>query len=399
MNCPGSMAFDQTDTGTTFADDGTTSHAFAQLCLANNRDAEFYLGAAHKVSGKDYVMDQERADFVQSYVDDVRRRALGGQLFIEVRVDLEEWLGEDQGGTADAVILQPEHELLIVEDLKYGMGEKVYAKYTDETGTVHPNPQAALYALGALRFAELFAPLKNVVLVIHQPRLNHVDEHTMTVAELLEFGDDARRAADVARSAMKIPVDSPSLNTFLDPDYKTCRWCKAKAICPALARKVADEVRMDFDTVQADPPPQAPHGAEQLAKAYLAVPLVRDWANAVESELTRMVSEGKEVIGPDGKPYKFVEGREGKRAWADAVAAEGLLVGQLADKAYKPREIITLPAADKLLNRKATKQLWQDVFVPLVKRGSASRVLALGSDPRPPYSGAAGADEFEELGE
>jgi hypothetical protein len=390
------MAFDQNDSGSTFADDGTASHAFAELCLANGRDADFYIGASHNAKGVDYLMDQERADYVQSYVDDVRSRALGGQLFTEVRVDLSKWLGEDQGGTADAVILQPERSLLIVEDLKYGMGEKVYAKYTDETGTVRPNPQAALYALGALDFASLFATVKNVLLVIHQPRLNHVDEYPMTVADLLEFGDDARVAVEVAREAMA----ADAIDEYLNPGEKTCRWCKAKAICPKLRAKIAADVKLDFDTFPVDPPPQAPIVSDQLAQSYQALPLIRDWCNAVESALTKLVADGKEVLGPDGKPYKFVEGREGKRAWADPKAAEALLLGQLPpDKAYKPAEIITAPAAAKLLDRKATKQLWADVFAPLVKRGSAARVLALGSDPRPPYTGAAGADEFEELGE
>ena len=77
--CPGSMAFaeNQAEGGTSkFADGGTASHHWAALCLQQEKDAEFFLGAQLEYSTGIYEMDETRASFVQQYLDDVRRRAI-----------------------------------------------------------------------------------------------------------------------------------------------------------------------------------------------------------------------------------------------------------------------------------------------------------------------------------
>jgi hypothetical protein len=378
------MAFAENQTegeSSTFADDGTASHHWAALCLDQKRDAEFFISAQLEYSSKIYEMDETRASFIQQYLDDVRRRAIGGSLYVEYGVQIPE-LGEDQGGTADALIHLNNH--LIVEDLKYGTGEKVYAK---------DNPQLMLYLLGALHdMALLGEKIEKFTGVICQPRLGHIDEHTWTLAELQDFGRKAQLAAEHAGRAM---VEfNPAL---LSPGEKQCRWCRAKAACPTLAKFVANEVRCDFETIEAGAAPTAPADHVILARAKLAVPLVRDWCNAVDSKVAELVTAGEKVIGPDGLPYKFVQGEEGKRAWTDETAAEQALLGQLPpEKAYAPRKVITAPQAAKLLDKKRTAQLWEDIFKPLIKRASGKPLLALGSDPRMPFSGAADSSEFEE---
>jgi hypothetical protein len=181
----------------------------------------------------------------------------------------------------------------------------------------------------------------------------------------------------------------------LNPGTKQCRWCRAKTKCPALAEFVQKEVACDFDTVQAEAAPIAPRDTSKLATALLAVPLIEDWCRAVRSEVARLVGEGTEIIGPDNKPYKFVEGEEGKRKWTDELAAEAALLGVLGQKAYSAPKILTAPAAAKLFDKKSTKATWTDVFKPLIDRDKGKPMLALGSDPRPPYSGAASAEDFD----
>jgi hypothetical protein len=121
------------------------------------------------------------------------------------------------------------------------------------------------------------------------------------------------------------------------------------------------------------------------------------WGSAVAVAVHALVEQGQEVIGPDKKPMKFVEGKAGNRAWKNLVEAEGALTGVLPpEKAYKPQEIITPSVADKLLNKKATKEQWKDVFEPLIRRPPGKPILVWGSDPRPPFQKSADADEFEE---
>jgi hypothetical protein len=248
-----------------------------------------------------------------------------------------------------------------------------------------------------LHDAKLLCDIERVLIVISQPRLDHLDEYEFPVEDLIGFAYIAQKAIEDAGHAMVLGENSPDLNLYLHPQTHTCRWCRVKATCPKLGKVVMEEIRAEFDTIAAEPPP-LPVNNEQLGKAAVAMPMVKLWCKAVESELWRAVSAKETVIGSDGEPYKIVEGNEGKRVWSDKAAAEAALLGQLPpEKAYKPQEIITAPAAEKILKKKATAALWTDLFVPLIERGKGKPQLVLGSDPRPPYSGAAGADEFDEL--
>ena len=392
--CPGSMGFPEnlkSNDSNTFADNGTASHEWSAHALINGCDAEVYLGAVIALNEVAYVMDEERAAFVQVYLDDVRRRAIGGMLFVEHYVDISHILGEGQGGTADAMIFQPAAKNLIVEDLKYGTGEKIFAQADGEI-----NPQLGLYLLGALADAEMLGyEVETVTGIICQPRLYHIDGYTITVAELRAFGAKAAASVAMAGNAMIVAPDSLTMAGYLHPGEKQCRWCRAKTRCPAIARFVADEVRCDFETIEAGAAPMPPVDTAGVAKAYLAIGLIQSWCNAVRARMHELVQANVEVIGPDDKPYKFVEGKEGARKWENDEVAEAALLGQLGpDKAYAPRKILTAPAAAKLLDKKATKQLWADGFAPLIVKAKGQPFLVQGSDPRPPFSGAAGADEF-----
>jgi hypothetical protein len=192
-------------------------------------------------------------------------------------------------------------------------------------------------------------------------------------------------------------LDPAAFPLYLVPGEKTCRWCRAKATCPKLASYVQDQVHADFTTLTTEAP-VLPGSEKQLSKAMGAVPLVEDWCRAVRAEVWKLVQEGKEVLGPDSQPYKFVEGKGGRRIWENEDAAEAALLANVGDKAYKPRQIITAPEAGKLLDKKKTKELWNDLFVPMIKKTKGSLSLAMGSDPRPPASATADATDFDELG-
>jgi len=398
VNCPGSLAYPE-NTGaresSAFADDGTASHEWAAKALHFGIDASEQLGAKQHINGRWYEMDEERAGYVQMYLDEVRRQAMGGVLLVEHRVDLSEFLGPGQGGTADAVIYQPEAQRLVIVDLKYGTGEKVYAKN---------NAQLLCYALGAARDVAMLGPVKEYRLIICQPRLGHIDSWEPTARDLKQFAADAWNATQRAASALHIfataqtAEDQSNFEDFLEPGDKTCRWCNAKARCPKLARFVADSVKREFDVIEAEPP-IAPSDNAKLSIAMGAVPLIEQWCRAVRTGVEDKVRHGEQVIGSDGLPYKFVEGRKGNSAWRDKKSAEAALIGQLSPAgAYKPAEIISPTRAKQILGKKANAQMWQDVFEPLIVRPDGRPQLVLGSDERPPFSGAASAADFDEIG-
>lgn len=401
IECPGSFAYPANtgddESSSVYADDGTASHTWAAMCLKSGQDAEYFIGTECTINGRVYKMDEERARYVQVYLDKVRELAMGAKLYIEQWVDLSEYTGEGQGGTADAAIIVPQKRLVIAADLKYGMGEKVDASYLDEDGTRLPNHQLGLYGLGVLKDAEMMGyEIDTVLLVVIQPRLYHIDEQPFPVGQIKLLGERARAAAGLCGQALVLPPEQAQ--HLMHPGTKTCRWCRAQATCPKLAKHVADEVRADFETIAADPPNTAAEmDTEALSRAAIAVPLIEQWCKAVRIAVHEAVDNGLEVIGPDGQPMKFVEGDKGNRKWTDEAAAEALLLGQIgAEKAYAPRKIITAPQAAKILDKKKTKNLWTEHFEPLITRAPGKPVLALGSDPRPPYSGKAEAGDFEE---
>ena len=395
--CPGSFAYPgntEDSESSVYADDGTASHEFAATVLKSGNGVEFFLGTSCVVNGKTYTLDEERADFIGVYIDACRQLGFGKLHFVEHWVDTSEWLGEGQGGTVDFGVIDP--DVITVADLKYGMGEKVEAFYTLPDGTVVPNEQLGIYAAGLLRDAQLlgYTPTHARLMVV-QPRLGHISEYIFDVIDILALMQRAKAAAATAIQAL---VSQPAAaQQWMSPGEKACRWCKAKSECPALQKWASDAVRADFDEVT-EPKDFAP--VSDLSAAMRAVPLVRLWCDAVEASAIEHVQAGESVIGSDGQPMKFVEGKLGKRRWAvDPGQVEAALVGQLGDKAYEPRRIITAPAAGKLLDRKKTKNLWTDIFAPMITRSPGRPMLALGSDPRPVFTGSADVAEFEETDE
>jgi hypothetical protein len=406
MNCPGSIAFPEnqvTDGGSSsYADDGSATHYWGARELLNHDDGS---GDITEINGSWYTLDEERFARVQDYANDVARRAIGGYLYVERFVDLSHVLGEGQGGTPDAAIVVPSKALGIIEDLKDGSGERVYASYivepaTDTTPEVRePNPQLALYALAWLPLWDLFEHIEEILLVIFQPKLGVIDEFKISRAGLLEFGEKAAAAVELARISMVRGPDSLTTAGYLHAGVKQCRWCRAAARCPELKAVTERETRMDFEDESSQPGiPAVEHNAD-LGKLYAKVPLIEIWCKAVKAELVKRVTAGEAIIGVDGKPYKFVEGEEGKRSWADENAAEAALLGQLGPDAYSKPLLLTAPAAEKALikkygGKKKLEATWNDVFAPLITRPRGKPILTVGSDSRPAFTGAGKAEDF-----
>lgn len=196
----------------------------------------------------------------------------------------------------------------------------------------------------------------------------------------------------------------------LNPSDKACQWCRAKAHCKAFERFATAQVAQDFASTL-DSPFDSPDAVElaasgqrpahtpqrRLGTAYASLPVLEQWIAAVRAEVDRQVRAGMAVDGPDGLPLKLVSGGYGHRKWSDPARAEALLVGLLPpDKAYQPREIITAPQAAKLLDKKKTAALWAQLETEITKPQKPP-IVVLGSDPRPVYSGAATAAEFQDL--
>lgn len=261
MACPGSLALETSypDKSSDFAEEGTLAHALAARCLEHQEDAAMWVAADfiyedHGVE-KTATITADMAREVQKYLDEIRTAtADGGELMVEQRLPI--FAGNDAGvpeqfGTSDVVIIHEARRRLEVRDLKYGRGVQVYAE---------KNPQLMLYALGALDEFGLLYEFDEVLMAIHQPRLNHTDEWACTVAELREFEKQALAAGKLALAICENGTPK-ARDINLVPGDKQCQFCKAKGDCPALRDKVLGVVAGDFvqlDDGHPDPDEQKP---------------------------------------------------------------------------------------------------------------------------------------------
>lgn len=250
MMCAGSLAMEAgiPDRGSEFADEGTAAHFLASECLEDEHDAKFFLGQRILVGEREtiwtelgantaasiFTADADMCREVQKYIDAVREAAQGGELHVEQRLPIFGGVIPDQFGTSDAVILFP--KLLKCADLKFGRGVQVFAE---------ENEQLMLYALGALDEFDLLGEIEEVELIVHQPRLNHYDSWTCSVEHLRAFEQRAIAAGKLALSIADGTV--PNVGAYLAPGSDQCRFCKAKATCPALRDQVLATVAGDFE--------------------------------------------------------------------------------------------------------------------------------------------------------
>lgn len=382
MACPGSVALsaDLPDKSSEFADEGTDAHELAATCLQNQTDACGYVGTT---MSKGNIVGVEMAANVQAYIDYVRDvvRSTGGDLLIEQRLPIDHITGEEGAhGTADAVVLAGNE--LIVIDLKYGRGVPVDADH---------NPQLQIYALAALREFEALGDFTAARLVIHQPRLNAVSEWPTPVADLEAFGRQAAEAAAITRQA----------GALLQPGEKQCKFCKAKADCPALAARVQEEIGTDFENLTtfdlehtaAWTQKRETMPADKLGVALAAVDLIEMWCKAVRGEVETRLLAGQAVPG-----FKLVQGKKGNRQWSSKEEAEAVLKAMRVkhDQMYD-YSLISPTTAEKLQKADVIGPRQWPKLAALITQAEGKPSVAPESDKRPALVLNAVVDDFEDV--
>lgn len=407
MTCPGSVALSQgiKEESSSYADEGTAAHFLGSECLKLGTDASGYVGRViylclHLGSGEHFeaftepedslagmeidvlnkfIVDVEMADHVQVYIDYVRDlvKSTGGELFVEVSVPLTHITGEEDAyGTSDTVIIAGDE--IIVVDLKYGRGVEVSAER---------NRQLLMYASGAAHHFALMGDFKKVRMAISQPRISTLpSEWPCTIEDLREFEVDVfHRAKDVAC----ITEGTVSLEANLNPSEDACRWCKAKATCPALAQKVQDEIGADFDSLltEKEPTPDG-YDNELLATKMACLDLIDLWSKAVRAKVESELLSGNEVPG-----WKLVQGRKGSRAWANAEEAEAMLKSmRLKVEQMYDFKLISPTTAEKVL--KDTPKRWARAQ-ELIGQSEGKPSVAPVTDKRPALNVTPVADDFD----
>jgi hypothetical protein len=387
--CPGSavLTVEIPRTSTQYSAWGTACHAVAAEALADG-DKVYAELLGTKITADDFEfdVDAEMVEVARVYTDYVRDVAgPDGTILVEQRVEFGPHVGlppEHEGfGTADALVIRGSE--LIVVDLKTGRGVEVDAD----------SSQLKAYAIGCLTIAEEVADIERVRLVIVQPRNGGVKEHDLWVDDLRAWARE--QAAPACRRVLQAVADFSV--GHLNPGEEQCRFCPAKATCPALRDAVADTV---LGTTPASPDefaeayvsaPDEHTPEDWLAAALARVDLIEDWCAAVRAEAHRRLADGLPVPG-----FKLVPGKRGARAWTDATAAEELLRKKFrltTEQAYDLK-LISPTSAEKLAKAGALGPRQWASLQELVYQPSGKPNVAPDSDPRPAIVVRAVAEEF-----
>lgn len=361
LNCPGSVAAEDAvgpRSSSPFAEYGTCCHELADLVLSQGGNAFDWVGRT-LVENNSFTVDRDSASYVQEYVDYVV--SLGGHQEYEQRVDFSDWV-PGGFGTSDGIVTNG--DTLYVVDLKMGKGVRVDADH---------NPQGMLYALGALSERDMLQDFERVVIVIHQPRLDHISEWETTPAQIYEWAEWVKE-----RAALALSDDAPR-----QPGEKQCRFCAAKATCPALFRHTQETLLADFDSLDGELPSTDTLSDAQLRQVLDNKKLIASFLDAVEEHVNERLSHGDTFPG-----YKLVAGRSVRR-WKDASEAEKALVDRLGDDAFE-RKLLTVAKAEKLIGKAKAKDL-----APLIEKPEGAPTLAPESDKRKALAPNCSADDFD----
>jgi hypothetical protein len=271
---------------------------------------------------------------------------------VEQRLDLSRWIPESFG-TADALIVGD--ETLTIIDMKYGTGIKVEGS----------SPQLRCYALGCVDMFDGIYDIRNVRMVIYQPRLEHISECDMTKEDLLSWADEVLVPA--ARQAFV------GEGTFKAGDH--CQFCAVKANCRKRAEYNLELARYDFAM------PATLEDTEIEAILPKLDQLV-SWASDLKDFALQKALSGKKWSG-----YKLVEGRANRKYVNDAAVAAAVEAA-----GYDPFEkrLLGITAMTSMLGRKK----FDELLSGLVERPQGKPTLVPQSDKRPELNSA--GEDFKE---
>ena len=319
LNCANSLAMEigqpQGDTGA--ADLGTDKHELLALCLEFGKDAMDYAGHILK---KGHTVNRELAADVQTVLDSIRDRIHGYELRsgvvtveIEQDVPIEHITGEAGAtGRVDVVlfVVFPDGTDVDVIDAKFGYQEVL----------AENNTQGLMYMSGVIEKFSLVDEFRNVSFVIEQP-LRSNSEWTVKPAIIDEWVEWASPRAAKAILIHKMAGERALKEEDFAPAEKTCQWCKAKVVCPALLKKVEETIGMDFDENLIEPQREVNSIAiDLLGSKFAQLELIEDWIKAVRARIEAEVLNGRPVPG-----VKVVAGKKGNRAWASEEEAEAMM--------------------------------------------------------------------------
>lgn len=397
MSCPAypDVQADYLNEDNDAALEGTSVHGISDFCGSNGFDAYDMIGVKTRLRGRRrktvrqsdgkliktaeveefeyrHTFTEEDADYLQPGLDWLREQP--GTFYGEARVDLSEWLGPDQFGTMDRVIISDDQ--LLTSDLKWGRGIPVQAV---------GSKQLRLYALGAWRkyASHITDPDFPVLIHIDQPRNSAGGGlWRITLGDLWQFGEEARIAAERTRQPNPPRIAGAA----------QCLFCAGKDDCNEhhkfnLSFLGLDDFS-DLDDLELELPDPDTFTPARRRVILEHKPMITKWLEGVHASLFRAATSGGDTAG-----LKLVDGRKSPDKWRDAKAAEKVLVGKLgAEKSFTKKLISPTQTSKKI-----SVEDWKPIFAEHVIVGARKPTLVDEADDRPAIEATTDSSDFEDL--
>lgn len=336
LNCTPSarLAENAENKSSVYAEEGTLFHEICEYCLAQWNAGVWEpdpFGEELPELKDDHLthplFKQEMFTHARNYCDFVMNENYNLEksdgvckLLLEEKVDISEYAPECFGSVDCQLVGR---DTLIVIDLKYGEGVKVYAER---------NTQMMLYALGAIKGKP---SIKTIRLVIAQVRLNHFDVWEISANDLLQWADKVLKPTAKKAFAGK-------------GEQKMGDWC---GFCPVKAqcRKQYEAVVNDFDRYEY---PEL-LTEDEICDLIEKIDKYKGWLESVN----KFVYD-EALRGHKWKGYKLVAGRSSR-----VITDEEAIRQDLLTKRYLEDEIFNIKLKgigdlEKLVGKKQFSALY-----------------------------------------
>lgn len=327
MNCPGSIAlleklgaelqFDDPD----YRREGAAAHEAAAYCLLNDLDSWEIAGQAFYET----TLDVLALRAIQTYLDTVRALPKGQERLVEY--SMTNSLHPLYYGTVDCAIL--DGTTLYVNDYKHGEGIEVDVEW---------NSQVMYYGYGLL---EKFPGVARLEFRIIQPR-------TFSRDAVQSWSCDRDTLELWAREILLPAMLRTEFDDTLDPGA-WCRFCPAKAICPAL-RGISRLLAM------ADVKSARNLTDDELGEYYKMIQPATFFAKAIKE-----LAFARNMGGHEVPNTKLVHGKT-NRVWK--AGAEARFKDEFGSKVYTKPEFLSPAAAEAELGEAGATLVHEWAYQP-----------------------------------
>lgn len=336
------------EASTSFAREGSEAH---ELCEYKLRTAVLGEKANDPTSSLEFYNDEmercsnDYATYISEIISGEKAEGNIPIILIEQQLDFSKYV-PDGFGTGDCIIVSG--STLYVIDFKYGIGILVSAE---------KNSQMLCYALGAYEALKDIYEIKNIVMTIFQPRRENLSTYKLSIAELLDWGENT------LTPAAKLAYNGEG---EFNPGSH-CQFCKVKFTCRARAEHHTKLLSMDFREPEL-------LTIEEIAEVLDKAETLSAWVNDIKEYALGRALKGVKING-----YKIVEGRANRKITNEQEVADIITQAGYEPFENKLKGITTL---EKMLG----KQKFNELVGKYVDKPIGKPTLVKESDKRPELS-------------